>query len=239
MARWGWWLAGAVLVFGVYSCDDEPTKPLAGAGLRFVFPEGADTLEGLRVALLDPDQTFPNPDCGQMAQDSRSPLPQTIGECDSTQLSITNLIREEVRRWSCPTPPETTCTSLFWDGTDEDGNPVPGGYYFLNIRCFQPDSIVSLEKGVYVAAGPEDVCDWPLWSEEVPSVPADRTLEVAPFPIEIPHDVGSEPVDTIRFMNPYVVRVHASGMQVFEQEITLVEGKYTDVAVTFTPLETP
>jgi hypothetical protein len=229
------WVVGAVLVWGVWSCNDEPTKPLAGAGLRFVFPEGTDTLEGLRVALLDPDQTYPI--CGQLSRFSRESMaPQTIGGCDSVHLQVTNLIGEEVKRLLCPVPPETTCGNLFWDGTDAEGNPVPGGYYLYDLGCFQADSVQVLNKGIYVPRGPEDVCDWPLWSEEVSSLPPSGELIFASFPVELDLSAGGDTLDVIRFRNPYVVRVHASGMQVFEQSVTLIEGKYTEIEVTFVPL---
>ena len=112
---------------------------------------------------------------------------------------------------------------------------MPGGIYSIHLRCVQPDSAFDVVKGMYVPAGPEDVCDWPLWSRELTSAPSSGELEVSPFPLEI--DLGAEPtVDRIQFRNPYLVRVHASGMQTFEQQVTLVEGAFTEVNISFAPL---
>jgi len=241
MKRVGWVVLGAALIWSASGCDDDATKPLAGAGIRFVFPSGADTLEGLRVALLDPDQTYPL--CGEAhGMTGTSTRPQTLGPCDSTRLIVRDILGNEIRRFACPTPPETTCNvnDLVWDGTNSEGDTVSGGYYSYQLSCFQADSVQEVGKGIYVPRGPEDVCDWPLWSEEVSALSPSRTLEFAPFPLQLDLGVsGADSIDVIRIRNPYAVRVHADGMQTFEQQITLVEGKYTDVAVTFTPLETP
>jgi hypothetical protein len=242
MKRLGWGVLGAALIWSASGCDDDATKPLAGAGIRFVFSGGADTLEGLRVALLDSDQMYQLGDCGQPSRTVRvSTIPQTLGPCETVELRITNLIGEEVKTLVCPVPPETTCNvnDLFWDGTDAEGNPVPGGCYFFNLRCFQADSVREVGLKKYVAAGPEEICDWPLWSEEVASVPFWKTIDFSPFPVQI--DLGMSGADTtnmdvIRFRNPYLVRVHASGMHDFEQQVTLKEGKWTEVNVMFVPL---
>ncbi|HET9233330.1 MAG TPA: hypothetical protein VFP10_04255, partial [Candidatus Eisenbacteria bacterium] len=100
-----------------------------------------------------------------------------------------------------------------------------------------PDSVSEWERGMYVLSQSE--CDWPLWSETLESIPANRTVELSPFPVSIDlpiTDAGSDPIETIHFVNPFRIRVEAPDMEDFEQNVTLVEGKYTDVNVTLEPL---
>lgn len=234
-------VVGVAVLCALWSCDEEPTRPLAGAGagIRLIFPEASGIVQGVRVTLLDPDNTFILPDCQELARRSWSPIiPQTLeGDCDSQEVHIRDLIGTPVRDLFCASPPESAC-NIFWDGRDEDGNVVPDGYYYYHLRCVKPDSVSEWERGMYVLSQSE--CDWPLWGETLESLPANRTVELSPFPVSIDLpllDAGSGTIETVHFVNPFRIRVEAPNMEDFEQNVTLVEGKYTDVNVTLVQLK--
>jgi hypothetical protein len=234
---------GAVLVFccmALAACD-EATAPdpnlVDGAGIRFVFPAGADSLTGVRVELWDAAHNgIPAPDCRTIASSRLlSPVGAAVDSCTRMSVEIRNWIGEK----TLSIPDTTFHGSLAWgwDQTDNAGNPVPAGIYTIESECLDSQGSFTFSGYYYVAPeAPSDSCKWILWSEGV-SENKLHEAEFGPFPpLGKTETIYEEQVRQVGFVNPFTVRVYANGMEPYEQAINLTEGKYTNIAVTWVPV---
>jgi len=240
---------GAVLLFlgmALAACN-ETTAPdpnlVDGAGIRFVFPAGADSLTGVRVELWDVGQNagkqIPSPDCLTVTRPGLlSPAGAATDSC--TRMSV------EIRNWTGEMTRSIADTAFHgslawgWDQKDDDGNPAPAGIYKIESECLDSQGSFTFSGHYYVPTfASDDSCKWILWSEGVSGNKLHQA-EFGPFPtLGKTETLFEEQVREVDFINRFTVRVYANGMEPYEQAINLTEGKYTDVAVTFTPLETP
>jgi len=240
------WQSGVVLLLlGVtLAACNETTEPdprlVDGAGIRFVFPAGADSLTGVRVELWDDAHNgIPAPDCRSvLARGLLSPAGAAADSCTHMRVEIRNWLGEETL-----TIPDTTFHGSLawgWDQTDDDGNPVPAGIYTIESECLDSQGTFTFSGYYYVATeAPSGSCQWILWSEDLLGNQL-HDAEFGPFPpLGKTETVFEEQLRQVGFLNPFTVRVYANGMEPYEQQINLTEGKYTDVAVTFVPLEAP
>ena len=236
-------VSGAALVAVALGlgCADSPTQPASGgAGLRVQLPAGADTLDWVRVELWDDNVTVPDGCISFSAEGSGivSPSVQPPDTCTRMEVYIRNYINELVR-----SEPDTTAfkggLSFPWDGLDDDGEPVPSGYYPVFARCLDSAGEFTFTGHYFNWASREyGACQWPLWIDEVARVPSNRVLEYEPFPLVASHqtfDKSGIPETLVSFVNPFLVRVRAPGMQTFQVEVTLVEGEFSQVSVEFVP----
>lgn len=227
-------------------CSESPSEPvLEGAGLRIELPAGTETLEWVRVELWHDNAVSP-PGC-LLAGPARGAL-SVYGDpppdlCTRQSLVIRNLIGETVLAVA-DTPIVDGSLAWGWDRNDTNGDHVPSGYYPISARCLDSEGEFTFE-GHYFVWNSREVgsCEWPLWIREMEPAPVQRVLEFGPFPLNPPAQTIT--VDTegnqealVTFTNPFLVRVKASGMQPFEQEVTLVEGEYISVSVEFIPFGT-
>jgi hypothetical protein len=223
-------------------CDDNTAAPEIqhGAGIRIQLPAGASGLAWLRVELWD-DNATPPPDCAASPAVRGPKLlaaePNSV-ECTRKAVIIWNLVGETVL-----SIPDTTFDGklpLLWDGRDGDGNPAPSGYYPTFARCLDENVDYTFTGAYFLWQDRElGACRWPLWIHEMEPAPATRTLAFGPFPEALNTTLFDEqglPQTLVVFENPFLVRVEAPGMEVFEREITLRTGEFSDVNVTFTPL---
>ena len=222
--------------------EDPPTGPeiVGGAGLRVRFPAGTAGLEGVRVELWH-DNAIPPADCDTAAGSPRRvrflPGLQPPDLCTRIRVEIWNYIAEAVR-----TIPDTTFEGRAhgWDGKDDAGRDLPSGFYPTAQVCLDSQGSFTFTGHYYLWEDREaGACEWPLWIEEEVSVPGDRVLAFGPFPevaeTKLLDDQGRV-VATVPFMNPFLVRVHAPGMETFETEVSFTARTYSEVTVTFTPV---
>ena len=245
---------GVVLLLGLMlAACNESTEPdsnlVSGAGIRFVFPAGSENLTGVRVELWDVGENastpIPSPDCSVVAKPGflypagvLSPASARTDSCTHMRVDIRNWVGDE----TLSIPDTTFHGSLAWgwDQTDDAGNPVPPGIYTIESDCLDSQGSFTFAGYYYVVSEtPSDSCKWILWSENLSGRQLDNA-EFGPFlTIGKTETIYEEQNRQVGFLNPFTVRVLADGMKPYEQEINLTDGKYTDVAVTFTPLETP
>lgn len=237
-------VAASILVLGglIAACSDDDGGPEieGGAGLRFIFPAGADTLEGVRLELWHRNQVSP-PGCLFPSSPGIRLLaasPAEVDSCTKMSVLIWNLAGKLVRDEE--SLPFIDRLSWPWDGIDDLGNPVPSGYYPVFSRCLDSRGSFTFRGHYYVIQDREwGTCDWPLWIEELGPGSAVSGLSFGPFPDAAQTwrlDPTGQPQSLVNFVNPFLVRVHASGMKTFEEEIVLVEGFYTEVAVDLVPV---
>jgi len=241
--RWGAVLLLSLMLAACNETTEPDPKVEQGAGIRFVFPAGAENLTGVRVELWDVGENashpIPAPDC------VTAPRPGLLYPAGAAADSCTHM-RVDIRNWigdkTLSIPDTTFHGSLAWgwDQTDDAGNPVPPGIYRIESECLDSQNSFTFAGYYYVAAdAPSDSCKWILWSENV-SGSRLHNAEFGPFlTVGKTETIYEEQDRQVGFLNPFTVRVIADGMKPYEQTIDLNEGKYTDVAVTFTPLETP
>jgi hypothetical protein len=223
---------------------NEATEPdpnlVDGAGIRFVFPAGADSLTGVRVELWDAAHNgIPSPDCLTVSSSwLLSPAGAATDSCTRMSVEIRNWIGDMTR--SIPDTAFHGSLAWGWDQTDNAGNPVPGGIYTIESQCLDSQGSFTFSGYYYVpTSAPLDGCKWILWSKDL-SGSTLHEAEFGPFPpLGKTETIYEEQLRQVGFISPFTVRVLADGMEPYEQAIDLTEGKYTDVAVTFTPLETP
>lgn len=238
-------LAGALLATGVgWGCSEEPTEPdiAGGAGIRFVLPEGAESLGWVRLELWDVNTITP-PQCSRTAPAGRvlvssmdDPLPD---RCTRIEVTIWDYGSNRILFIPDTTALGGTPGQFPWDGRDDLGNDMPSGYYPTYARCLDTRGEFEFE-GHYFNWESREIgsCEWPLWIQEVSPGTSGRVLSYGPFPIYADTwilDASGIPLKLVNFLNPFLVRVHAPGMETFEVEVTLVDGKYIEVPVTFSP----
>ena len=221
------------------SCDESPPPDPnieGGAGIRFTFPAGTDTV-GARLELWGRGYNagpIPAPDCQGTG---RSGWVSSAGVAEDACTRMSVRIRDWIGESVLSIPDTTVQTSLAWpwDQKDDAGNPVPSGIYSIFSQCLDRQGSFTFSGYYYVATEvPSDSCHWILWSRELPAGSFDRTASFGPFlPIGHTETFFQEQVRQVGFENPFLVRVLAPGMQTFEREITLLEGKYADVHVVF------
>jgi len=238
--------SGAVLVLlglSLAACNEttEPDPRLVdGAGIRFVFPAGADSLTGVRVELWDAGENagtmIPAPDCLIAAKPAfLSPVGAATDSCTRMSVKIWNWIGEMTL--SIPDTAFHGSLSWGWDQTDDEGDPVPAGIYRIQSECLDSQGSFTFSGHYYVAAeARSDSCQWVLWSRDL-SGSQIHSAEFGPFPtLGKTETVYQEQYREVNFVNPFTVRVYANGMEPYEQTINLTEGKYTDIAVTWVPV---
>lgn len=196
-------------------------------------------MDWVRVELWHDNATVPD-GCSASSKGPGvvSPSFQPPDVCTRMEVYIRNYINELVR-----SEPDTTTfrgtLSFPWDGLDDDGNPVPSGYYPVFARCLDSAEEFSFTGHYFNWEDREyGACEWPLWIDEVSPVPASRVLEYEPFPLVASHQIFDDygiPKTLVNFTNPFLVRVHAPGMQTYEVEVTLEADKYSRVSVEFVP----
>jgi hypothetical protein len=239
------WLAMGAAVLGLASGCDSTTSPdpSAGAGIRLEFPAGADTLAWLRVGLWNIG-TVPPSDCPSAAAAGGArtgemtllPLDQPpVDFCSRMRVSITDFSGAQVLLLA-----DTAYTDLAWpwDGKDDGGDPVPSGIYPIRSSCLDSFGQYSY-KGQYYVLRDEDrgECAWPIWLKRYEPAPSSRTVTVTGFPT-VGETQGGTPLKQIAFLNPFLVRVDAPGMERFEAEVSLVAGAVSRVRVPLTPVAT-
>ena len=226
---------GAILA----GCN-ETTAPdprlVDGAGIRFVFPAGADSLSGVRVELWDDAHIgIPAPDCRSVAASGwLSPTGASTDSCTRMSVEIRNWIGELTR-----SIPDTTFHGSLawgWDQVGDDGNPASSGIYRIESQCLDSQGTFTFSGYYYVATeAPSDSCKWILWSADL-SGAALHEAEFGPFPtLGKTETIFEEQLRQVGFINPFTVRVYADGMEPYQQLVNLIEGEYTDVAVTWVP----
>jgi len=234
----------ALLFLGVMlAACDETTAPdpklIDGAGIRVMLPDGADSLSGVRVELWDAAHNgIPAPDCRGLLSRGVALAGASTDSCTRMSVEIHNWIGDLTR--SVPDTSFHGSLAFGWDQTDNAGNSVPPGIYTIESECLDSQGSFTFSGYYYVATeAPSDSCKWILWSRDL-SGAALLHAAFGPFPIlGKTETVFEEQLRQVGFLSPFTVRVHADGMETFEQQVTLTEGDYTDVTVTFTPLETP
>ena len=231
---------GCLLLLGSLAACEEATAPdpklTEGAGIRFMFPASADSLTNVRLELWGRAHNgIPAPDCEvttTQAIDTLIPLSDLEPDsCSLYSVTIRNWIHESVR--TVRNIPFTGTLAWGWDGKDDAGEAVTGGIYKMFAQCQDSRGAFTFDGDYYVPGGPGPApCQWLLWSSWLPEAktasfgPFDTRGETWAYYEQLIHEVG--------FLNPFVVRVYATGMR-FEQEITMTEGKYTDVHVELLP----
>ena len=116
---------------------------------------------------------------------------------------------------------------------------MPSGYYHTYARCLDTRGEFEFEGHYFNWESRETgSCEWPLWIQEVDPGLSGNVLAYGPFPLAKNTtilDASGIPLELVNFLNPFLVRVHAPGMEAFEVEVTLEDGKYTNVPVEFVP----
>jgi hypothetical protein len=236
-------VAGAVLVPGCG--DDEATgTPLgSGTGLRFHLPAEALNLESLRLELWNEDVVHPlgcpdAPGAGPLLLAAGEPA--QIDSCTRAEIFIWDYRGRLVRH-----EPEVPFLGRAWgwNTEDDDGNEVPSGYYATRQPCLDSQGEFTFTGHYYLRREREQVfCEWPLWIEDMRPGPSQPTLAYDGFPLvaatSLLNPAGQKIAQAV-FDNPFLVRVHAPGYAMFEQEIRFAEFEYTDVDVILTPLTDP
>jgi hypothetical protein len=194
----------------------------------------------VRVELWDDAHNgIPAPDCRPVvASNLLMPVGAAVDSCTRMSVKIHNWIGDLTR-----SIPDTTFHGALawgWDQTDDDGHPAPPGIYTIESECLDSQGAFTFSGHYYAATeSPSDSCKWILWSRDVPENEL-HDAEYGPFPtLGKTETIYEEQLRQVGFVSPFTVRVLADGMEPYEQTINLTEGKYTDVAVTFTLLETP
>lgn len=237
-------LGGALAV--ATGCEDNTLAPelVRGAGIRLSLPAGTEQLPWLRVELWD-DNATPPPDCAA-APAPAAAGPRILAAGDFGPDPIT-CERKEVVIWDLtdrvvlhlPDVPFDGRLPLAWDGLDDRGNPAPSGYYRTFSQCLDGAEF-SFTGSYFLWQEPEaGSCQWPLWIRTLEPAPKDRTVTFGPFPETVNttlFDEQGKPEKLVVFESPFLVRVYAPGRQMFEQEITLETGKFSEVAVTLPSL---
>ena len=217
---------------------DEATAPdpklTDGAGIRFIFPAAADSLTNVLVQVWGRAHNgIPAPDCDGITSSVSllSMLSEPPDSCTLFSLEIRNWIHEVVR--SETNLPFAGTMTWGWDTKDDAGLDVPGGIYKISAWCEDSRGPFTFDGEYYVPGGPgPDPCQWLLWSHWLPEA---KTSSFGPFdPRGETLALYEQLIREVGFLNPFVVRVYATGVR-FEQEITLTEGKYTDVHVELAP----
>ena len=219
---------------------NESTEPdpnlVDGAGIRFVFPAGAEALTGVRVELWDAAHNgIPAPDCRTVLSTGLiRPVGAAVDSCTHMRVEIRNWLGEET--FSIPDTTFHGSLAWGWNQMDDAGHPVPAGIYTIESECLDSQGTFNFFGYYYVATEvPADNCDWILWSADLSGSQL-QEAEFGPFiTLGKTETLYEEQLRQVGFINPFTVRVYADGMEPYEQEINLTEGKYTDVAVTWTP----
>jgi hypothetical protein len=234
--------SGVMLLFlglTLAACN-ESTEPdpnlLDGAGIRFVFPAGADSLTGVRVELWDDAHNgIPAPDCRPvLVSGLLAPVGASVDSCTRMSVGIRNWIGDMTL--SIPDTAFHGSLAWGWDQLDDDGNAASPGIYTIESECLDSQGSFTFSGYYYVATdAPSDSCKWILWSANI-SGPQLHASEFGPFPaLGKTETIFEEQLRQVGFVNPFTVRVYANGMEPYEQTINLTEGEYTDVAVTWVP----
>jgi hypothetical protein len=234
------WLAvGGALLGLLPGCGDSTTSPDlgGGAGIRLELPAGADTLAWIRVGLWNLGTVSP-PDCPAVssaggARGSRITLvaeeDPPFDVCTRMRVSITDFAGAQVLLLA-----DTPYTDLAfpWDGKDDLGDSVPSGIYPIRSSCLDSRGQYSY-KGQYYVLRDEDrgECAWPLWLKRYEPAPVSRTLTLSRFPLVGETQAGT-PLKQVAFLNPFLVRVDAPGMERFEAEVSLAADTVSRVRVT-------
>jgi hypothetical protein len=226
--------AAVLMLLGISACNDTPTDPKlsGGAGIRFTFPAGT---ESVRVELWDQDYShIPAPDCPGVLRATRLvPRSDSTDFCTRMSVHIWNWIGQTVVN----VPDTTFDPFLAWDQRNDRGEPVPSGIYKVASRCLDSRGSFTFD-GYYYVPTDEASCEWILWSKDLSPAQIAAPWSIGPFDtLGKTFAVADELLHDVTFLNPFLVRVHAARMQTFEQEIVLKEGEYTQVPVTFTPLD--
>ena len=229
---------GYFLLLGFLGGCEEATAPdpklTDGAGMRFFFPSSADSLTHVRLELWGRAHNgIRAPDCDGISSSVAQlmMLSEPPDSCTLFSLEIRNWIHEVVR--SETNLPFSGTMTWGWDTKDDAGLDVSPGIYKISAWCEDSRGTFTFDGEYYVPGGPgPDPCQWLLWSHELPEA---RTSTFGPFnPQGETLALYEQLIHEVGFLNPFVVRVYATGMR-FEQEITLTEGKYTDVHVELAP----
>jgi hypothetical protein len=231
--------AAMLVLMMAAACDEAPTDPKVngGAGIRFMFPAGVESLEGVRVELWDQDYShIAAPDCPGSSRLARL-VPQSEARPDScTRMSV------HIRNWIGQTVLDVPDTAFLgtlawpWDALDQEREYVPSGIYTLDSRCLDSRGGFSFH-GYYYVPTDDGSCDWILWSEDLSPADVAAPWSIGPFDtLGKTWAFTEELLHEVNFVNPFLVRVHATGMRTFEQEITLDAGAYTKVSVKFVPM---
>lgn len=238
-------LAGVVLVWGAGSgCSEKPSAPeiAGGAGIRFSLPAGSETLGWVRMELWDVNDITPQ-QCSRTGEPGRvllspsdDPLPD---RCTRVEVYIWDYGRNRILFIPDTVAYGGTPGQFPWNGRDDQGNEMPSGYYPTFSRCLDTRGELKFE-GHYFNWESREIgsCEWPLWIQEVDPGTSGSVLAYGPFPVVSDTrilDASGIPLKLVSFVNPFLVRVRAPGMTTFEVEVTLEDGKYIDVPITFVP----
>ena len=230
MRRGGLVFVSAALMWTA-ACGTSPSGPQIadGAGLRILSPH-ADALAEVRVELWHQNQV-PVEDC-------RVSVPTAEGGmqlCREMDLRIWNLLGEEIRtEQALPWQGR----ALGWDQRDNQNQPVDSGIFFTEQTCIDDDLpgifrflgayhvMREFETAVNQAAG---VCDWPLYITETTVFGEHK---IAPIPVESSTlAVRGEQTVEVTFANPYLVRIRIRNRLVYEGQVNLKHGYYTEIRV--------
>lgn len=136
-------------VFMCSSCT-EKSRPTGSSGPLFsvtVVDADGNPAEGLRVGSINhpiggfiADGFFPKP-C------PNTPIQFSLPEAGSYTLTITNYNGAVIKTFSDSA--EAGTVQIIWDGTDENGDPIPSGFYNYRLvaGAFEDGHWVVFEKG--------------------------------------------------------------------------------------------
>lgn len=222
--------AGALIL--AWGCGKDPVSPgpVGGGGLRVTLPAGVRADE-VTVELWN-DNEVPPPTCFGFGVASAAGLPADTILCTRGSYRIRDLLGNVVlavedTAWAGRAPA--------WDGLDGSGRAVARGLYPVEWRCLDSSGDLTFTGNYYLGATEgEDACRWLLWSARPEGSGGRATF--APFPIgfrgySIAPDTSR--VEEAIFGNPYRVRVIGPDGEMFERTVTLADGEYTDVRVSW------
>ncbi len=240
----------ALAILAGLGCGNDPTGPEieGGAGLTLTLPPAAQGLDWLRVELWV-ENGVERPLCNALRTCVRQP--ELLGGGDDPPFDTCS--RMKVQIWSLDGKrvrfeEDVACCqdgkllSYGWDITDDAGNPMPSGYYPMRADCLDSVNPFYLDPAGYIVAREREdgIPGWPVWTRELAGDEIASQLAYGPFKtafstILINQFTGEETL--VPFTSPFILRVHAPGMETFVQEVELIRTHITRVPVTLTPVE--